>query len=86
MLGFSSSGVTVIAIFTRVGLSFSTVDWTKVILLSVCAKGDGRGDRIRTCGLPLPKRALYQAELRPETVTVNHISAVPWGMRREMAL
>ncbi len=28
-----------------------------------------RGDRIRTCDLPLPKRALYQAELRPESPT-----------------
>ena len=26
---------------------------------------DGRGDRIRTCDFSLPKRALYQAELRP---------------------
>ncbi len=26
----------------------------------------GRGDRIRTCDLLLPKQALYQAELRPE--------------------
>ena len=24
-----------------------------------------RGDRIRTCGLSVPNRALYQAELRP---------------------
>ena len=31
------------------------------------SKGPGRGDRIRTCDFPLPKRALYQAELRPET-------------------
>ena len=29
----------------------------------------GRGDRIRTCDLPLPKRALYQAELRPESTS-----------------
>ncbi len=26
---------------------------------------DGRGDRIRTYGLLLPKQALYQAELHP---------------------
>src|SRR5262249_42921559 len=31
------------------------------------APASGRGDRIRTCeNLPLPKRALYQTELRPE--------------------
>ena len=28
--------------------------------------GFGRGDRIRTCDLLLPKQALYQAELRPD--------------------
>ena len=33
--------------------------------MSVGIVGICRGDRIRTCGLPLPKRALYQAELRP---------------------
>ena len=26
---------------------------------------DGRGDRTRTCGILLPKQALYQTELRP---------------------
>ena len=29
-------------------------------------EGFGRGDWIRTSGFSLPKRALYQAELRPE--------------------
>jgi hypothetical protein len=29
------------------------------------ARKFGRGDRIRTCDFPLPKRALYQAELLP---------------------
>ncbi len=36
-----------------------------VVLLDVIGGLCGRGDRIRTCDLPLPKRALYQAELRP---------------------
>ena len=33
---------------------------------------DGRGDRIRTCGLMLPKHALYQAELRPVTEPIGY--------------
>ena len=34
----------------------------------------GRGDRIRTYDLLLPKQALYQAELRPDTVeTANRL-------------
>ena len=28
----------------------------------------GRGDMIRTCDILLPKQALYQTELRPETM------------------
>ncbi len=30
----------------------------------------GRGDRIRTCDLMLPKHALYQAEPRPEDIRI----------------
>ena len=30
------------------------------------AGGVGREDKIRTCGLLLPKQALYQAELPPD--------------------
>ena len=33
--------------------------------LNEAEPSDGRGDRIRTCDFSLPKRALYQAELRP---------------------
>ncbi len=33
------------------------------------AKPDGRGGKIRTCGLTVPNRAHYQAVLRP----VNHL-------------
>ena len=33
---------------------------------NACCCDVRRGDRIRTCDLPLPKRALYQAELRPD--------------------
>src|SRR5437763_4605906 len=71
MLGRSSAGGTEIASLTRVGLSFSTVVVTMAVsrFLPGCPRHPsfqaGRGDRIRTCGLPLPKRALYQAELRP---------------------
>src|SRR4051812_19110693 len=32
----------------------------------------GRGDRIRTCDFSLPKRALYQAELRPDRAQLSH--------------
>src|ERR1700712_2854259 len=75
MLGFSSSGGTLMASFTRVGLSFSTVETTmgcprslrvRCAMVHRAVRLRGRGDRIRTCGLPLPKRVLYQAELRPE--------------------
>ena len=31
------------------------------------AGGNGRGERIRTSGFLLPKQALYQAELRPDS-------------------
>lgn len=30
----------------------------------------GRGDMIRTCDILLPKQALYQTELRPETFAI----------------
>src|SRR5688500_2568879 len=36
----------------------------------------GRGDRIRTCDILLPKQALYQAELHPESGSI-----VPHGPR-----
>src|SRR6187455_857148 len=71
MLGFSSSGVTEMVTLARVGLSFSTVDFTfkSPVFDRLCSSdvqgGDGRGDRIRTCDLSVPNRALYQAELRP---------------------
>jgi hypothetical protein len=63
MLGFSSSGVTEMVSLARVGLSFSTevVGMGKILLFggSSCrAWATRRGDRIRTCDLPLPKRAL----------------------------
>ncbi len=32
---------------------------------------DGRGGRIRTCGLLVPNQALYQAEPRPEVVLLS---------------
>ena len=32
---------------------------------------DGRGSRIRTCGPLLPKQVLYQAELCPDTCSIN---------------
>jgi predicted O-methyltransferase YrrM len=35
------------------------------------AKADGRGERIRTSGIQLPKLALYLAELRPGSVAVG---------------
>ena len=37
----------------------------------------GRGGVIRTRGIQLPKLALYQAELRPDTLKV----AIPKGFR-----
>lgn len=33
----------------------------------------GRGNRIRTCGLSLPKRKLYQTELHPDTQLLNRV-------------
>jgi hypothetical protein len=45
---------------------FSRCLWAQRFLRFFVIDIDGRGDRIRTCGLPLPKRALYQAELHPE--------------------
>src|SRR4029453_16167182 len=74
MLGFSSSGVTEMVSLARVGLSFST-EGGGMWKISCCvevrfeSRATRRGDRIRTCDLPLPKRALYQAELRPESLT-----------------
>ncbi len=37
-------------------------------------KIDGRGERIRTSGLLLPKQARYRAALRPD---VSHINIAP---------
>lgn len=37
------------------------------VIVCKCEWGSGRGDRIRTCDFSLPKRALYQAELRPDS-------------------
>jgi hypothetical protein len=36
-------------------------------MVASSSQGRGRGERIRTSGIQLPKLALYQAELRPET-------------------
>src|SRR5215207_4501639 len=74
MLGFSSSGVTEMVSLARVGLSFSTEvvgmwKFSCCVEVRVEPQTTRRGDRIRTCDLPLPKRALYQAELRPESLT-----------------
>ena len=53
--------------FTRVGPSFSVVVVGKSSLHELFfVLRAGRGDRIRTCDPPLPKRVLYQAELRPD--------------------
>src|SRR6187402_175638 len=67
MLGFSSSGVTEMLSLTRVGLSFSTVVFTSWFSCLIRVEKSCRGDRIRTCDLSVPNRALYQAELRPGT-------------------
>jgi hypothetical protein len=36
-----------------------------------------RGDRIRTCDLSVPNRALYQAELRPGIPSISRSVEVP---------
>lgn len=38
--------------------------------------GLGPGDRIRTCGLLLPKQALFQTELRPDDAGLSRLPAV----------
>src|SRR5579864_5314955 len=45
----------------------------------------GRGERIRTSGIQLPKLALYQAELRPETAKAPDLyGLVPRSARLPM--
>ena len=43
----------------------------------------GRGDRIRTCDLLLPKQALYQAELRPDFFATLTAGALDCGIKTE---
>ena len=39
-------------------------------------KGNGRGDRIRTCDLYVPNVALYQAELHPVPICTGTVESV----------